>query len=61
MKAAGGGAIVNFGSISWMVGQGGMAAYAAAKSAVLGLTRSLARDFGPYEYPRQRHRARAGS
>jgi NAD(P)-dependent dehydrogenase (short-subunit alcohol dehydrogenase family) len=48
MKAAGGGAIVNFGSTSWMVGQGGMAAYTAAKSAVLGLTRSLARDFGPF-------------
>lgn len=47
MKAAGGGAIVNFGSVSWMVGQGGMAAYTACKSAVLGLTRSLARDFGP--------------
>jgi NAD(P)-dependent dehydrogenase (short-subunit alcohol dehydrogenase family) len=47
MKAAGGGSIVNFGSVSWMVGQGGMAAYTAAKSAVLGLTRSLARDFGP--------------
>jgi NAD(P)-dependent dehydrogenase (short-subunit alcohol dehydrogenase family) len=42
------GSIVNFGSISWMVGQGGMAAYTAAKSGVLGLTRSLARDFGPY-------------
>ena len=48
MKAAQGGAIVNFGSVSWMVGQGGMAAYTAAKSAVLGLTRSLARDYGPY-------------
>jgi NAD(P)-dependent dehydrogenase (short-subunit alcohol dehydrogenase family) len=48
MKAAGGGAIVNFGSVSWMVGQGGMVAYTAAKSAVLGLTRSLARDFGGY-------------
>ncbi len=47
MKAAGGGAIINFGSVSWMVGQGGMAAYTACKSAVLGLTRSLARDFGP--------------
>lgn len=47
MKAAGGGAIINFGSTSWMVGQGGMAAYTACKSAVLGLTRSLARDFGP--------------
>jgi D-xylose 1-dehydrogenase len=48
MKANGGGAIVNFGSTSWMVGQGGMAAYTAAKSAVLGLTRSLARDFGQF-------------
>jgi NAD(P)-dependent dehydrogenase (short-subunit alcohol dehydrogenase family) len=48
MKAARAGSIVNFGSVSWMVGQGGMAAYTAAKSAVLGLTRSLARDFGPY-------------
>ena len=47
MKAAGGGSIINFGSVSWMVGQGGMAAYTAAKSGVLGLTRSLARDFGP--------------
>ncbi len=46
MKAAGGGSIINFGSVSWMVGQGGMAAYTACKSAVLGLTRSLARDFG---------------
>ena len=42
------GAIVNLGSTSWMVGQGGMAAYTAAKSGVLGLTRSLARDFGIY-------------
>jgi D-xylose 1-dehydrogenase len=48
MKAAKSGVIINFGSTSWMVGQGGMAAYTAAKSAVLGLTRSLARDFGPY-------------
>jgi NAD(P)-dependent dehydrogenase (short-subunit alcohol dehydrogenase family) len=48
MKAAGGGAIINFGSTSWMIGQGGMAVYTAAKSAVLGLTRSLARDYGVY-------------
>ena len=42
MQAAQSGVIINFGSVSWMVGQGGMAAYTAAKSAVLGLTRSLA-------------------
>lgn len=49
MKEAGGGAIICMSSISWMAGFGGMALYTAAKSAVLGLVRSLARDFGPYE------------
>lgn len=48
MKEAMNGSIVNFGSVSWMIGQGGMAAYTASKSAVLGLTRSLARDLGIY-------------
>lgn len=48
MIAAGGGSIINLGSTSWMIGQGGMAAYTASKSAVLGLTRSLARDFGEH-------------
>jgi NAD(P)-dependent dehydrogenase (short-subunit alcohol dehydrogenase family) len=48
MVAARDGVIINMGSTSWMVGQGGMAAYTAAKSAVLGLTRSLARDFGAH-------------
>ena len=43
-----GGVIVNIGSASWMVGQGGMAAYTAAKSGVVGLTRSFARDLGEY-------------
>jgi D-xylose 1-dehydrogenase len=47
MATAGGGSIVNLGSTSWMVGQGGMPAYLSAKSAVAGLTRALARDLGP--------------
>ena len=36
------------GSISWMIKQGGMPVYTAAKAAIQGLTRSLARDLGPY-------------
>jgi NAD(P)-dependent dehydrogenase (short-subunit alcohol dehydrogenase family) len=47
MRAAGGGSITNFSSISWMAGMGGMPVYTAAKSAMLGLTRALARDYGP--------------
>ena len=47
MAGAGGGSIINFGSTSWMVGQGGMPAYLSAKAAVTGLTRALARDLGP--------------
>lgn len=48
MKVAGGGSIVCMGSTSWMMGLGGMPVYTAAKSAVLGLARSLARDYGPF-------------
>jgi NAD(P)-dependent dehydrogenase (short-subunit alcohol dehydrogenase family) len=48
MRAAGGGSIINFGSISWHVGQGGMPAYTSAKAAVEGLTKGMARDLGGY-------------
>jgi D-xylose 1-dehydrogenase len=48
MQRRGGGAIVNLSSMSWIAGQGGMAIYTACKSAVIGLTRSLARDYGPF-------------
>ena len=48
MKAAGGGSIVNFGSISWHASQGGMPAYTTAKAAVEGLTKGMARDLGPH-------------
>jgi D-xylose 1-dehydrogenase len=47
MAKAGHGSIINFSSVSWLVGMGGMAIYTASKSAMLGLTRSLARDYGP--------------
>ncbi|MGH7071196.1 MAG: SDR family NAD(P)-dependent oxidoreductase [Acetobacteraceae bacterium] len=47
MRSAGGGSIINFGSVSWHRKTGGMPAYTTAKAAVEGLTRSLARDFGP--------------
>ena len=48
MKKLGTGAIVNIGSFSWMLGQGNMPAYTTAKSAIMGLTRTLARDLGEY-------------
>jgi NAD(P)-dependent dehydrogenase (short-subunit alcohol dehydrogenase family) len=47
MRSAGGGSIINFGSVSWHSLQGGMPAYTTAKAAVEGLTRGMARDLGP--------------
>jgi NAD(P)-dependent dehydrogenase (short-subunit alcohol dehydrogenase family) len=46
MRALGAGSIVNLGSASWMLKQGGMPVYTTSKAAVRGLTRSLARDLG---------------
>ncbi len=48
MEKLGDGKIVNIGSFSWMLGQGNMPAYTTAKSAVMGLTRTIARDLGKY-------------
>ncbi|WP_413993484.1 SDR family NAD(P)-dependent oxidoreductase [Labrys okinawensis] len=47
MRALGAGSIINFSSIAWMGGAGPMTTYATAKAAVVGLTHSLAREFGP--------------
>ncbi len=47
MRDAGGGSIINFGSITWMVGDPDCPAYVTAKAAVGGLTRALARELGP--------------
>lgn len=46
MQALGYGSIINFSSIAWRGGADNMAAYATAKSAVIGLTRALARGLG---------------
>ena len=46
MKAAGGGAIINYSSSAWMTGTANLAIYSTAKAGVLGLTKSLARDLG---------------
>jgi NAD(P)-dependent dehydrogenase (short-subunit alcohol dehydrogenase family) len=46
MRGVGGGSIINFGSSSWHIGQGGMPAYVTAKAGIEGLTRGLARDLG---------------
>ena len=46
MAKLGGGAIVNFSSIAWMRGGADMIAYSTAKAGVIGLTNSLAREFG---------------
>jgi len=46
MAGAGGGSIINLGSISWMRGRPAMVAYTTSKSAVSGMTRVLARELG---------------
>lgn len=46
MKAAGKGAIVNLGSISWHLALPDLLIYQTAKAGIEGLTRSLARDLG---------------
>ncbi|MEM7461188.1 MAG: SDR family oxidoreductase [Pseudomonadota bacterium] len=48
MITGGGGSIINMGSNSWWEAGGGFPAYATAKSAVHGLTRTMARDLGEH-------------
>lgn len=46
MRAAGGGSIVNLGSISWHLALPDLVLYQTCKAAIEGLTRALARDLG---------------
>ena len=46
MAAAGGGSIINMGSVSWMRGRANLVGYTTAKAAISGLSRTLARELG---------------
>ena len=48
MKKIKAGSIVNLSSVSWMLGEGDKVVYETAKSAVVGLTRSFAKEYGKY-------------
>lgn len=46
MAARGGGSVILLGWVSWMRGRPGMVCYTAAKAAIHGMTRTLARELG---------------
>jgi NAD(P)-dependent dehydrogenase (short-subunit alcohol dehydrogenase family) len=48
MKQANRGSIINMSSISWMIPSTGLPLYATAKAAIVGLTRTLAHELGPW-------------
>jgi len=48
MRNAGGGSIINMSSISWMIPTTGLPVYTTAKAAIIGLTRTLAKELGPH-------------
>lgn len=47
MKKAGGGSVINLSSVSYVSMTPNLSVYQAAKAAVIGMTRGLARDLGP--------------
>lgn len=48
MKRLGSGSIINMGSIVWRLKHTGLPVYSASKSAISGLTRTQAREYGPF-------------
>lgn len=46
MARAGGGSIINLGSVSWMRGRPQLVGYTASKAAISGISRTLARELG---------------
>ena len=46
MAVAGGGSIINLGSVSWMRGRANLVGYTASKAAISGISRTLARELG---------------
>ena len=47
MKQAGRGSIINMSSIAWAIPSTGVTVYVTAKSAIIGMTRTLAHELGP--------------
>ncbi len=47
MRQAGGGSIINFSSINALLGPADMPGYVTAKAGLIGMTRALARQYGP--------------
>ncbi len=48
LRTNGGGSIVNMSSTTWLHGRPGLAHYAASKAAVVAITRTAARELGPF-------------
>lgn len=46
MRSAGGGSVINLGSIAWVIPSTGLPIYVTAKAAIVGLTRTLAHELG---------------
>ncbi|KAI1093855.1 3-oxoacyl-reductase [Rostrohypoxylon terebratum] len=48
MQKRGGGSIINMGSVTWRIPTTGLPVYALCKAAVVGMTRTHSKEFGPF-------------